>query len=169
MPVLLRVQKLPNPSPAKTWRLLRLLLIQPGPVPPAATSKVLWCVADMANDASKMSRDWLRSPGTNLLAWWVPLAALFAGLFASVPFRAAIWIIALGWMGIACILNARRCGHTHCRYADPYILMMIAPVILLSAGVASGGIYAWLLLGWASLLGSTLLWWTTEPVWGRFS
>jgi len=29
-------------------------------------------------------------------------------------------------MGTACILNARRCGRTHCRYTGPYYLAMIA-------------------------------------------
>jgi Ca2+/Na+ antiporter len=46
----------------------------------------------------------------------------------------AVWIIALIWMGSACILNARRCGRTHCRYTGPYYLVMIVPVLLLAAG-----------------------------------
>jgi hypothetical protein len=84
-------------------------------------------------DASR--RDWLRSPRTSLLAWWVPHAAIVAGLFVPVPVRAAIWTIALIWMGMACILNARQCGRTHCRYTGPYYLAMIVPVLLLAAGM----------------------------------
>src|SRR3984893_7311226 len=49
------------------------------------------------------SRDWLRSPRTNLLAWWIPQAGILTGLVLPVPVRAAIWITALIWMGTACI------------------------------------------------------------------
>jgi len=88
--------------------------------------------AIMANDAVQNSRDWLRSPRIRLLAWWLPKAALVLGLFVPVPFRAAIWTVALLWMGTACIANARRCGRTHCRYTGPYYLAMIVPVLILA-------------------------------------
>jgi hypothetical protein len=72
----------------------------------------------MAGDTAQSSRDWLRTLRTNLLAWWIPQAAILAGLLVPVPVRAAIWIVALTWMGTACILNARRCGRTHCATRD---------------------------------------------------
>jgi uncharacterized membrane protein len=118
-------------------------------------------------DAS--TRDWLRSPTTNLLAWWGPQTAIVAGLLASVPVRAAIWTVALIWMGVACILNARRCGRTHCRYTGPFYLAMIAPVLLLAAGIGSVGFLGWLLLGVLILAGSKIIWWATEHAWGKFS
>ena len=123
----------------------------------------------MASDTVQRSRDWLRSPRTNLLAWWIPQAAILAGLFFPVPVRSAIWIIALIWMGTACILNARRCGRTHCRYTGPYYLAMIAPVIVLASGIISAGFYGWLGLGVLILAGSKIIWWATEWVWGKFS
>jgi hypothetical protein len=45
--------------------------------------------------AVQSSRDWLRSPRTNLSAWWISQAAMLAGLFIPVPVRTIIWIIAL--------------------------------------------------------------------------
>ena len=123
----------------------------------------------MANDVVQNSRDWLRTPHTNLLAWWIPQAAILAGLFAPVPFRTGIWIAALIWMGTACILNARRCGRTHCRYTGPYYLAMIAPVFALGSGIVSVGIFGWLVLACIILFGSKLLWWATERAWGKFS
>jgi len=71
-------------------------------------------------------------------------------------------------MGTACLLNAKRCGRTHCRYTGLYYLAMIAPVVLLGSGFVSGGIFAWLLVAGAILLGSILLWWATERAWGKF-
>src|SRR5216684_2346875 len=37
----------------------------------------------------------------------LPQAAILAALFVPVPVRTVVWIIALLWMGTACILNAR--------------------------------------------------------------
>ncbi len=123
----------------------------------------------VGSDTVQSSRDWLRSPRTNLLAWWIPQAAILAGLFVPVPLRSVIWIIALVWMGTACILNAGRCGRTHCRYTGPYYLAMIAPVLVLALGIISVGFYGWLGLGVLILAGSKIIWWTTEWAWGKFS
>ena len=96
-------------------------------------------------------------------------AAIVAGLIAPVPIQTAIWIIALLWMGTACLLNARRCGRTHCRYTGPYYLAMIVPVLALGSEVVVVGLYGWLVLGVLILAGSKILWWATERAWGKFS
>lgn len=70
---------------------------------------------------------------------------------------------------MACILNARRCGRTHCRYTGPYYLAMIAPVLVLASGLNLGGFLGWLILGIFILAGSKVIWWTTERAWGKFS
>jgi hypothetical protein len=126
-------------------------------------------IAIVASNIVQRSRDWLQSPHKNLLAWWIPWIAVIAGLFAPVHVRTALWIVALSWMGTACILNAKRCGRTHCRYTGPYYLAMIAPVGVFGSGFVSAGIYAWLALAGVILLGSTLLWRATERAWGKYS
>jgi hypothetical protein len=123
----------------------------------------------MTDGVVQSSPDWLRNPRTNLLAWWIPQATIVAGLFAPVAARAPIWIVALIWMGIACILNSKRCGRTHCRYTGPYYLTMIAPTLVLGLGFLSVGLPGWLILAFVILLGSKLLWWGTERAWGKFS
>jgi hypothetical protein len=123
----------------------------------------------MADGTIHTTRDWLGSPRASLLAWWIPQIAFLVGLFVGVPARTAIWIIALIWMGTACILNARRCHRTHCRYTGPYYLATIVPVFALGSGLISGGFYVWLALGGVILLGSKLIWWATERTWGKFS
>ena len=80
-----------------------------------------------------------------------------------------VWIIALAWMGTACILNARRCGRTHCRFTGPYYLAMIIPILALGTGLISIGLYGWLALGALIVFGSKAIWWATERVWGKFS
>ena len=120
----------------------------------------------MANNPVQSSIDWLQSPHTKLLARWIPSTAILAGLLALLQVRTAIWLIALSWMGTACILNAKRCGRTHCRYTGPYYLAMIAPVVVLGSGLVSVGIYAWLAMAGVILLGSKLLWWSIEHLSG---
>jgi hypothetical protein len=115
------------------------------------------------------SRNWLNSPRSSLLAWWIPLTAILAALAVPTPVRTVIWTIALIWMGAACILNARRCGRTHCRYTGPYYLLMIVPVLVLGLGIVAAGIYGWIVLGVVIVAGSKLIWWATERAWGRFS
>jgi hypothetical protein len=103
------------------------------------------------------------------LAWWLPHAALVAGLLVVVPARTVIWVVALAWMGVACILNARRCGRTHCRFTGPYYLVMIIPVLALGLGVVPVGLSGWLVLGAFIILGSKTIWWATECARGKFS
>ncbi len=79
-----------------------------------------------------------------------------------------IWIVVLGWMGTACLVNARRCGRTHCRYTGPYYLAMIVPVLVLASGLVSVSFFGWMGLGVLILVGSKIIWWATERAWGKF-
>jgi hypothetical protein len=81
----------------------------------------------------------------------------------------AIWIVALAWMDVACILNARRCGRTHCRFTGPYYLVMIVPVLALGSGIVPVGLLGWLVLGAVIIHGSKTIWWATERARGKFS
>lgn len=120
------------------------------------------------NAIAKSTVDWVGNARTNILAWWIPKGAIIAALFVPVPLRAAVWTLALIWMGTACILNARRCGRTHCRYTGPYYLAMIAPV-LLAFGIFSANFYGWLVLAALIVFGGWIIWWATERAWGKFS
>jgi hypothetical protein len=157
--------------------LLRVLLVRFSAMPADSActfergSSLLLCAGQrsMSDNAIQPSRDWLASTRMNAIAWWLPHAAIVAALVTPVPLRAAIWIVALIWMGTACILNARRCRRTHCRYTGPYYLAMSAPVLLLATDVVSGGFFAWLILGVVVVAGGGLIWWASERAWGKFS
>ena len=123
----------------------------------------------MTNIPAHSNKDWIGSISTYGLAWGVPLCAIVVGLLVDVPARTVIWIVALAWMGAACILNARRCGRTHCRFTGPYYLAMIIPVFALGSGIISFAPYGWLALGAIIIFGSKIIWWTTERTWGKFS
>jgi hypothetical protein len=126
-------------------------------------------VTALAGTTIHSAMDWVGSRRANLIAWWIPQSAILAGLFLEVPVRTIIWIVTLGWMGTACILNARRCGRTHCRFTGPYYLAMIVPVLILGFGIAYADLFGWLVLGTLIIFGSKLIWWATERAWGQFS
>src|SRR5262245_20497021 len=139
VPGLLHLLRLWGDAAAEGWTLLCVLFVRLGALPPGPGGAVrtdgrtalLRRIVAMADDTLKASQDWLRSPRTHALAWWVPKGAIIGGLFLPVSLRAVIWIVALIWMGTACILNAKRCGRTHCRFTGPYYLAAIAPVLML--------------------------------------
>ena len=177
MPVFLHLHRLRGNAAAEVRRLLRVLFLRLGSVPagPGRAFGADGCTALLrrinvvASDTIKTSRDWLRSPRTSVLAWWIPQGTIVASLFLPVPLRTVVWIVALTWMGTACILNAKRCGRTHCRYTGPYYLSMIAPVLALGPRILNADFLGWLALAVLILIGSKLIWWATERAWGKFS
>ena len=120
----------------------------------------------MADKAFRVSHDWVGNARISLLAWWIPKAAIIVALLAPVPLRTAIWSTALLCMGIACILNARRCGRTHCLYTGPFYLGMAAPTTLLASSAISANIYGWVALALFIIAGGWVIRWATEQAWG---
>jgi len=125
------------------------------------------CCTD--ESATSASEDWVSALPTYVMAWFLPMALLPLGLLVSLPVRTAVWAVALAWMGVACLINARRCGRTHCRFTGPYYLIMIVPVALIGIRNPAVGLWGWILLGLLIGLGGQLLWWATERAWGRYS
>jgi hypothetical protein len=74
---------------AEAGRLLRVPFPGLGSMPadPGRGRFLLSRIAFMANNIAQRSHDWLQSPQTNLLAWWIPWIAVIAGLFAPVAFE----------------------------------------------------------------------------------
>ena len=171
------MHRLPRETAAEAARLLRVLFLRLGAMPADPDGAFRrWCrgvllyeVIGMASDTLQRSNDWVRCPRVRLLAWWIPQGAILVGLFVPVSVRATLWVVALLLMGTACLLNAKRCGRTHCRYTGPYYLAMIVPVLVLASGMATAGSYEWLILGVLILAGSKIIWWATERAWGKFS
>jgi hypothetical protein len=123
----------------------------------------------MTEAPENTAKDWAGNLRTFGLVWGLPLLATVASSFADVPARTVVWCVALVWMGSACLMNARRCGRTHCRFTGPFYLVLIVPVLLLSFGLLPLGPYGWWILGTVILLGGKIIWWATEAAWGRFS
>jgi hypothetical protein len=122
-----------------------------------------------ASQETCRKEDWAGHWRSLALLWGVPAAAMLGSALLESAARGAIWTIALIWMGTACLANARRCTRTHCKFTGPFYLLMAVPVVALTFGALPLGAYGWSILGGAILLGTAILWWGTELVWGRFS
>jgi hypothetical protein len=83
--------------------------------------------------------DWVARRRTLALGWGLPSAALVCSLFVESPWRAWIWVPSLLWMGAACLVNAIRCGRTHCYFTAPLFFVMACVGLLDGLGLLALG------------------------------
>lgn len=114
------------------------------------------------------ARDWASDRRALAGLWGAPAVAMLAALALEPTWRAAVWAAMLTWMGVACLLNARRCGRTHCRVTGPFLLAMAVAVVGYALGLLSLGRHGWILLGVATVVGFAGLWWSSERLWGAY-
>ena len=82
---------------------------------------------------SAPARDLLARPIVSVFAWSLPQLGIAVALLAPMPVRVGMWTLALAWTGSMFLVNAARCGRTHCRYTGPFYLFMIAPTLMAGA------------------------------------
>lgn len=143
------------------------------PCPPVQAARLggeqASCCAEETPKRAQHAKDWVGNASTFTMAWGLPTALILSGFLTGPDMRAVLWAVALAWMGGACLLNAKRCRRTHCRFTGPYYLVMILPVLLFASGAISVGYSGWLILGLAILAGSKAIWWMSERRLGRYS
>ncbi len=113
-------------------------------------------------------KDWVSDPRGFALAWGVPIAALIGAIFLDPVPKTVTWVVALVWMGAACIANATRCGRTHCYVTGPFFLIMAVAALLHGFEIVGLGPGGWRWLGLATGVGGGLLWCLPEMTWGKF-
>jgi hypothetical protein len=96
-------------------------------------------------------RDLVRSRAA-LLLWCVPTALVLIGAL-STTMRSWLWIPSLLVMGVACLMNAARCGRFHCHRTGPLFLLGALATALDVLDVFLIG-WKWILVGLA--LGTAL-------------
>jgi hypothetical protein len=55
------------------------------------------------------------------LTWGMPAALL---IISPAQYFVIVWPTLLTFMGVACLLNARRCGRIHCYFTGPFFLLL---------------------------------------------
>ncbi len=116
------------------------------------------------------SRDILSSRLRVFLLYWLPaIAIVIAGVPAiSSGWRTVVWTVALGTMGVACIVNALRCGRVHCYVTGPFFLLMALIALSYGLGMLHLGGNGWNLLGLIALIGTVGLWYLPEMLLGKY-
>jgi hypothetical protein len=114
-------------------------------------------------------RDWAGNWRSFALYWGLPWAVMMVAGALDPLGRAIVWTAALLWMGGACLVNARRCSRTHCRFTGPFFILMAAVLVADASGVLRLGANGWAILGGFTLIGAIGIWWVTERLWGKFT
>src|SRR5262249_61039033 len=87
----------------------------------------------MVKDVSKSrgsERDLFRGWTSSLLLWGLPWFPFVLGYSLSPAWRTVLWTTSLAFLGVACLLNAFRCGRIHCLFTGPFSI----PGALVSPG-----------------------------------
>src|SRR3546814_16498849 len=113
------------------------------------------CMA-RGSDAGRGATVWSGSWRTLVGLWGIPGVAMLAAMRLGPTPRAVIWTVMLVGMGTACIMNARRCGRTHCRFTGPFLIAMATLVVGYAIGMLPLGPHGWRYLGGFTLGGFRL-------------
>ena len=122
------------------------------------------------NATNCKSRDILSSWWRVFILYWLPaIAIVVAGAPAiSSGWRTVVWTVALATMGVACIVNALRCGRVHCYLTGPFFLLMALIALSYGLGILHLGGNGWNLLGLLTLIGAIALWCLPEMFLGKY-
>jgi len=116
----------------------------------------------------ELERDWVGDAWSFVLAWGLPAGVLIAGVLLPTPIRTIFWTGALLWAGAACLMNAKRCGRTHCRFTGPFFLVMAVVTVFYGTGILWLGSNGWFVLALVIGLGFAALWWGSEALFGKY-
>jgi hypothetical protein len=123
-----------------------------------------------SNASTCKSSDILSSAWRVFILYWLPaIAIVVAGIPAiSSGWRTAVWTVALATMGVACIVNALRCGRVHCYLTGPFFFLMALIVLSYGLGMLHLGGHGWNLLGVTALIGAVAFWCLPEMFLGKY-
>lgn len=124
-----------------------------------------------AQPAAGRDRDLSQRPVNFMVGWGIPILAIVSTNFVRgiLPFEAIILVLAgaFVWMGIGCLVNARRCKRRHCYLSGPLLLAGAAGILLVGFDVVDLGRDGLNYVIWGTflLVGLTFI---PEIIWGRY-
>ncbi len=87
--------------------------------------------------------DLLRSRWATWLLWIGPWALILSTSTAGKITHTIAWTSAFTVGGVACLVNARRCGRLHCFYTGPAYLLAAIASLLYGLGLLPLGQHGW--------------------------
>ena len=106
--------------------------------------------------------------GSFFFAWGLPFIGVLASAATGFHLELA-WPVCFGWMGAACLLNARKCGRLHCFLTGPLFLAAAMASVLHGFSLVDFGAHGWEWIGNTALIGGLLLTWLPEKIWGTYA
>ncbi len=102
--------------------------------------------------------------------FWFPAVVLITSGFLDISqaWRTVVWVVALTAMGVACVVNAIRCGRVHCYATGPFFLIMAVVSLFYGLGVAPLGKHGWNLISLTVIIGAIVLCCLPEAFLGRY-
>lgn len=121
-------------------------------------------------DLARSDLDLVSRKVSATLLWGLPLLAVVVTGVAPVgtTARTVTWTAALLAAGIGCVVNARRSGRLHCHITGPFFLVLAIASALHGSGAVDLGDTGWLLIGAVLGIGTPLLIFVPERLWGRY-
>ena len=106
--------------------------------------------------------------GAGLLLWIVPAAILAATATLGGAYLVVLWPVLLTFMGVACLVNARRCGRRHCYITGPFFLLLAVLSLAYGLGILPLGPHGWQWLLDALFIGTCVLICVPEWLFGKY-
>jgi hypothetical protein len=102
------------------------------------------------------------------MTFGIPAAILLISPTISTRYLVIVWPALLTFMGVACLLNARRCGRTHCYVTGPFFLILAGIALLYGIDILPLGARGWSTLSAAFVIGGVTLCCVPEMLLGRY-
>jgi hypothetical protein len=125
----------------------------------------------MSRDESKSwdsDRDFLCKGPSACLLWCAPWIAFALGFSVPPGLRTALWATSLAVMGVACLVNASRCGRVHCRFTGPFFILGALTSLGYGLGLVPLGPSGRNWLGLGIIIGAIGFTWIPELFLGRY-
>lgn len=113
-------------------------------------------------------RDLLRRGSSAFLLWCLPLCAFALGFSQAAALRTILWFTSLAVIGVACLINASRCGRVHCLFTGPFFILCAVTSLVYGLGLMPLGPSGWKWIGAGTIMGALVLCCIPELVLGRY-
>ncbi len=119
--------------------------------------------------SSTVKRDLVSNRYTFTILWGIPILALFCStLLENTVLITWVWVVSLLWMGVACLVNAKKCRRMHCFYTDPFFILMAIVSLFYGYRFIELGNNGWNWLGGITVIGGILIWNFSESIFGKY-
>src|SRR5215468_10554200 len=122
---------------------------------------------DMSNSYGS-ERDFLCKGPSAWLLWGAPWVAFAIGSGAPPGLKTVLWSTSLAFMGVACLINASRCGRVHCRFTGPFFILCAVISLAYGLGLLPFGPSGWKWIGLGTIIGAVGLCCIPELFLGRY-